>query len=94
MAMSHVFPFWKGTRADFRFADAGQTRVLVLTPKIQFVRVEVRTDATGYRVAHHLFSDTAPEDYPGDWARANVADIRVARAIAEDVGHQLRAHRE
>lgn len=87
MRMSHVFPFWKGTREDFRFADAEQTVVFVLTPKKKFIRVEIRTDATGYRDRHGLFplAPSVGSAYPGDWVRANVSSLNTARAIAEDV---------
>jgi len=91
MRMSHVFPFWKGTRADFRFADADQTVVFVLTPMKRFIRVEIRTDATGYRDRRRLFptAPSAGSAYPGNWIRANVSDINVATAIADDIAGVL-----
>lgn len=91
MRMSHVFPFWKGTRADFRFADTNQTVVFVLTPMKRFIRVEIRTDVTGYRDQHGLFP-TAPSPgsgYPGNWIRANVSDFEVATAIADNIARVL-----
>lgn len=87
MRMSHIFPYWKGTRADFRFADTSQLVVFVLTPMKRFIRVEIRTDATGYRDQRSLFP-TAPSPasgYPGNWKRANVCDPQVATAIADDI---------
>lgn len=87
MRMSHVFPYWKGTREDFRFADHDQTVVFVLTPKKGFIRVEIRTDTAGYHDRHKLFplAPSVGSAYPGDWVRANVSSLNTARAIAEDV---------
>jgi len=87
MQISHVFPFWKGTRADFRFTDNDQTVAFVLTPMKRFIRVEIRTDVTGYRDRRNLFP-TAPSAgaaYPGTWIRANVSEITVAASIADDI---------
>lgn len=91
MRLSRVFPSWKGTRCDFRFADQDNTPVFALTPRVRFIRVEIRTDRTGYRDRHNLFPEApgAASQYPGDWVRANVAEPHMAEAIARDVETQL-----
>lgn len=87
MRMSHVFPYWKGTRADFRFTDTSDTVVFVLTPMKRFIRVEIRTDTTGYRDRQRLFpmAPATSSQYPGKWVRANVSDLKVATTIADDI---------
>jgi hypothetical protein len=91
MRISHVFPGWKGTRCDFRFADQLDTRVFVLTPKRKFILVEIRIDVTGYRNRNNLFpaAPATSSQYPGNWVRANVDNVTVATAIADDVERQL-----
>lgn len=87
MRMSHVFQYWKGTRADFRFTEEDQTVAFVLTPMKRFIRVEIRTDVTGYHDRHNLFP-TAPSAgaaYPGTWIRANISETVVATSIADDI---------
>lgn len=91
MRMSNVFPFWKGTRADFRFTDSNPIVVFVLTPMKRFIRVEIRTDTTGYKNRRGLFpaAPAASSLYPGTWVRANISDHATATAIADDIANLL-----
>jgi len=91
MRIAQIFPFWKGTRVDFRFANNEEVRVLALTPKKRFIRVDIRIDITGYQNRNNLFTDApaASSAYPGEWIRANVDDINMAIAIAEDIMNDI-----
>jgi len=87
MRISHIFPFWKGTRIDFRFASNNHAVSFILTINKQSIRVEIRTDETGYRDRHNLFpSAPSPKsNFPGKWLRVNVNSLRDAEMIADDI---------
>ena len=92
--MSHVFPFWKGTRDDFRFSNSDERVVFILTPTTNYIRVEIHPGLTGYRNRQHLFpEETSPRSgYPGIalWPRVRVSGSSEAAAIADDVERGIR----